>query len=656
MLSPIAIDYECFYSTRLKYGLRTMIAEQYCSHELFDCYLVSVSDGKTCWAGDPKDLNWSALAGRVWVSHNRRFDNTVHNELIRRKLIPDVQPVEWCCSANLAVYLCNRRALKDSYEFLVGGYVSKDYRKLTDGKNWPQDYTAEEQAQIKAAGIQDANAAWTLWDKFSDQWPEVERRLSTLTINQGMRGVFIDREKLDQYIYQSHEMRGNTEAVIPWIKDTDDGWDEFDTKPTSTKCIAEQCRRIGIPCPPVKSDDEEAYEAWEQQYGPQHPWIAAVGAWRSINKLYKTFLVVKERLRADGTLPFSLKYFGAHTGRWAGDARVNMQNMRKKPIVCNERGLLETDNKRVDLALDTAEETGKMPDWVRYVIDFRSLILPRPGKKMIVSDLSQIEPRVLAWLIGDSEFLKNVAAGDSPYTSHARTSMGFTGVMDKKSDLYKLCKARVLGLGYGCGWEKFIQVAWDLARLDITEDDPEFIEEALPFSDKVNMVSGYGATSKKIVAEFREQNPRITGLWKQLGDAFKSSVGDDFRMQLPNGRKMRYEKVRASVRIEKDPKTGKPVRKSVFTANTDGRWKPFYGGKLTENLVQATARDVFAEQLLPMEDRGWKVLFTSHDEAILEVDPSVTAADVERAMSRAPEWMPGLPVSAEAKEVVAYCK
>ena len=657
-MSVVSVDFETFFSKKLKYGLVQMIPEQYCAHELFDPYLLSVSDGQTCWSGSPRDFNWESLRGKTLLSHNSRFDRTVYAEMVRRGMAPAFAIAAWHCTANLTSFICNRRSLQESVEHLFGHRVSKDYRGVADGKHWPQDYTKEEQEQVLAAGRSDALWCWRLWEKYSPQWPQVERELSRITIDQGMRGVQIDRAKLDEYIWQTHEMRANTEKVIPWIAGAEDeSWDEFDTKPTSTKCIAEECRRSGIPCPPVKSSDEEGYEEWETLYGPKHPWIKAVSAWRSINKLYRTFVTVKERLRDDGTLPFSLKYFGGHTGRWSGDARVNMQNMRKRPIVCNEHGLLETDNKRVDRALDEAAETGKLPGWVRYVIDFRSIVIPRPGKKMIVSDLSQIEPRILAWLVGDWGFLQQVAAGDSPYVAHARASMGFTGeTMDKQSDLYKLAKARILALGYGCGWEKFIAMAWDLARYDVTQDDPEWIDEKQPFTDKVIRSPGYGSTSKRLVKEFRDQNPRITGLWRRMEDSFRSSVGDRFVATLPSGRQMRYEDVRASVKIEKDPNTGKPRRVNVFTADVGGKRKPFYGGKLVENVTQAAARDVFGEQLVRMDRLGWPILFTCHDEAVLEVDQSVTARDVEHEMAYCPEWLKGCPIAAEAKEVAHYLK
>jgi len=114
--------------------------------------------------------------------------------------------------------------------------------------------------------------------------------------------------------------------------------------------------------------------------------------------------------------------------------------------------------------------------------------------------------------------------------------------------------------------------------------------------------------------------------------------------------------VRAAVSIEKDPKTGKPVRKTAFTAEVGGRRKKFYGGKIVENITQATARDVFAEHVVRMADKGLASLFTVHDENVLEVDQSVTAKDIEHEMSYCPDWIKGLPVAAEAQEVSHYQK
>lgn len=654
----VAVDFETFYSSKLKYSVRTMIAEQYCRHHLFDAYCVSVCDGENTWAGHPKDLNWEALRGKTWVSHNAYFDQCVYDELVRQGVVPQIERKGWVCSANLTAYLCNRRALDQAVEHLYGVKLSKDARSDAKDKHWPQDFSPDEQKTMLEYARRDALWCWRLANDHYEKWPEHERQLSDLTIRQGREGVQIDRELLDRYLLQTHEMKLSAEAQIPWIRDAEDEeWEEFNAKPTSTKCIAEACRQAGIPACPVKSEDEEEYSLWESTYGPKNPWIYAVGAWRSINKLYKTLEKAKARLRADGTLPYGLKFFGSHTGRWAGDAGINFQNFRKKPILCNEHGLLEIDEKRIDLAADHKKETGEWPAWVKYAIDFRHLIIPRPGCRMITSDLSQIEPRVLAWLVGNKPLLEFVKTGMNIYEAFARANMGWTGGDLKKEspNTYALAKAQLLALGYQAGWQKFVVMAWDLARVDITKDDPEWVEET-DFNGKVTQVSGWGQNSQRVVKSFRESNPLTVGLWQRLDAGFKSSIGRDFVMTLPSGRRMTYRAVRADTRVEKDKKTGKPARRIVFTADVDGRRRIFYGGKLTENLVQATARDVFAHHLLRLEEAGFRILFTVHDEAIVEAPLDRTAEEVESVMSECPPWLPGCPISAEANVVEHYCK
>lgn len=670
-MAHVAIDFETFYSSKLKYSLRTSIAETYCRHNLFDPYMISASDGTTNWAGHPRDFNWNALDGQIVVAHNAYFEKSVIMEMERRGMIPPIlsRIKEFHCTSNLTAFLCNRRALDQAIEFLYSVRLSKESRSDANNKKW-EDFTPEARKSMLEYARRDSYWCWRIFQDHYVNWPTMERELSRITIDQGLRGTAINTDLLDTFICQSHEMKMNTEQQLPWMRDAIDdeeeieSWDDFNKKPTSTKCIAEQCRRSGIPCPPVKSDDEEGYQEWEDTYGPKHPWIHAVSAWRSVNKLYRTFEKVKQRVRSDGTAPFALKYFGAHTGRWSGDAGVNYQNMRKRPVLCNENGLMETNVLREEAALKQKKKTGQWPEWVRFAIDFRHLIIPRPGKKMITSDLSQIEPRVLAWLCRDTTALDLMAQGMSPYEAHARSTMGWTGGNLKEladsdaraADIYQLAKARVLALGYQAGWEKFIKMALDLVGMDITKDDPEWIEEPHPITGNIRQVSGYGLNSKRIVAEFREQNPKIKGMWEHLDSMFKRSIGGDFTMTLPSGRVMKYLKVRCEVRMEPDKETGKPKRKSVFTAEIGGKRKILYGGLLTENITQAVARDVFAQHMVNMDRRGWWNLFSVHDEAILEVDQDVTVKDVKAEMSRCPDWLPGCPVACDAKEVPHYLK
>jgi DNA polymerase len=252
-----------------------------------------------------------------------------------------------------------------------------------------------------------------------------------------------------------------------------------------------------------------------------------------------------------------------------------------------------------------------------------------------------------------------ISDGTAVYEAHARATMGWTGGVLRNEDpaQYALAKARVLALGYQAGWEKFITMAQTLAGLDITEGDPQW--EIPPEVDMMhpNGVPGYGMFARKCVTEFREQNPKIVSLWSALDAGFKGSVGGNYEIELPSGRMMRYEDIRCETRIEPDPKTKRPTRKSVYTANVGGKRVPFYGGKLAENITQAASRDVFAEHLLALDSTpGCDVLFSVHDEAVNEVDEGLTARDIEATMSVCPPWLEGCPIGAEAKEIEHYEK
>jgi DNA polymerase len=659
-MREISVDFETFYDTKQDYGIREMGAWGYVTDPRFDPYMISVCDGSECWAGHPKQFNWASLEGARVLSHNRYFDNLVYTEMVKRGLAAPVNFAEWQCTANLTAFLCNRRSLAESCEHLLKVTVDKGVRDEMNGKRWRFLPESRRGPWLEYAK-QDALRCWQLWDKFSGQWPEFERRLSNMTIEQGWRGVQIDGDLLDRQLIVAHDLLTRTEELLPWI--------EEGAKPASPKAIAEQCRRVGIPCPPTKTDDAEGFIEWETTYGPRFPWIKAVSARRSVNKMLSLLQTIKSRTRDDGTVPFALKYFGAHTGRWSGDGGHNMQNPRKEPIFQNEHGLMETDKKRIFDALAHREVTHKWPEWVKNTIDERALYHARPGKRFVIADLSQIEPRVLNWLAGNFEMLAEVEKGTSVYEAHARATMSWTDGNLKKENkkLYALAKARVLGLGYQCAWEKFIVVARVMAGIDITENDPQHIEvaslEDVPKGIKHTvtedgrvLVEGYGHFARQCVSEFRASNPQIVALWRRLDDAFKNNIGRDLEIELPSGRLMRYPRIRREVRVVPDDK-GKPQRQYVYTADIGGRRVPFYGGKLTENIVQATSRDVFGEHLLAVEDSGAaKVIFHAHDEGIYETDQECAKEAIVEIMSTTPKWLPGCPLGAEAVESLHYVK
>lgn len=675
MTPAVSVDFETFYKKN-EYDIKTLGASSYISDPRFDPYLISVSDGVDSWAGHPRDFNWDALDGRTLLSHNAGFDSRVYKEMVKRGMAPALKIPAWHCTANLSVYLCMRRDLLRAVEFLLGVTVDKSYRLDADGKTWDDMVAAGVGDKVKAAGRSDALRCHNLWTKYGHLWPERERKLSDITIRQGHRGCNIDYANLERQLHAAQTALIQAETVLPWMA--------AGKKPTSPKAVAEQCREAGIPAPPVKSrDGDEAYDEWAATYAPKYRWVKAYTDYRVINKYISTLETIKSRLMTDGAFPYDLLYFGAHTGRWSGSGGFNMQNMRKEPLLIDTDGWLVTDPVLLK-EFDTAQKKKKpLPGWVLHVLDIRSLFCPRPGMEMYAPDLSQIEPRVLAWVVGDHKMLASMARGESPYTAHARATMGWTGGDMKKEDKdgYALAKARVLGLGYQCAWEKFIAVAYIMAGLDITKDDPEWVQALNDNGDPCwnadgtpKLISGYGFTSKKIVKDYRDQNPLNVGLWKKLDEDFRGSVGGTFEMELPSGRVLRYPEVMRERKPVADPnRPGKWVHKWVTTAlafdqkrNAVVR-KPFYGGLLTENLIQAISRDVFGEKVIILDETaGTNVLWTVHDEAPLETQPmrdlyvdddgNTHSRELEEIMGRPVDWLPGCPLAAEAIRIPHYKK
>ncbi len=266
-----------------------------------------------------------------------------------------------------------------------------------------------------------------------------------------------------------------------------------------------------------------------------------------------------------------------------------------------------------------------LPREEQHGVNLRHLFVPAPGNKFVICDLSQIEARVLLYLAGDSRQLERIRKGENIYEVHARTTMGYSGEEQLKKaapQLYALSKARVLGLGYGCSGPRFRDLADSLAGVKLTE------EEAMM---QVN--------------DFRLSNPKIVRLWQILDQRLKMHANRHFELKLPSGRTILYRDVHSVY--------------GDWFATVQKRKSKLYGGKICENLVQATARDIFVEMLLEVDAAGYDIRLHVHDEIVIEVpegQAQKAADDIQKIMSTPPDWAPDLPLAAEYTIADHYCK
>jgi DNA polymerase len=596
-MNTYAIDFETYYDKET--SITTLGQWHYLRSPASDIYMVAIQGPDVDYVGCPKKAPWAKIDGHKWVAHNYSFDGAVI-ERLREQGCVQSKPVAWDCTANLSVAVGAPRNLLGASRELLDRHIDKDPRDKMHSKKWSDVENTEFGKEVLEYARQDAKACLGIYEKFSSDMLPAESELSRHTIEMGWRGIQVDQDAVSAGIKALQKVTWESENALPWI-------DETDGVVLSTKAFRRECAKAGIPWPTSLAENSEECALWESQYGEQVPFVGIMRDWRKANSLLAKLKVMQGRIKPDGTMSYGLKYMGAHTGRWSGDSKFNVQNLPRNEM---------------------------------FGVDLRGCIVPRPGKKFVICDLAQIEPRVLAWLSGNEGLLDAIRNGYGIYEAAAKNMGLWDGPKGtlKKTDapLYQLVKAMVLGLGYGAGAKKFALIAKMQYGIDMTET-------------KSNM----------IVNDFRTRNQPILDLWRKLeGDFQKAKVDKQFEVGLPSGRVLTYRNIMSQwPDKQKYDKSGK-ARKSAWTARVErgGPQIPFYGGKLCENLVQAVARDVMGAAVLRLEKAGCPVVMHIHDEAVCEVDNSVPAGEIERLMSVCPEWLDGCPIGAEATDAVRYKK
>lgn len=359
----------------------------------------------------------------------------------------------------------------------------------------------------------------------------------------------------------------------------------------------------------------------------------------------KKYNAIEAAVCADGRCRGLLQFYGANrTGRWAGRL-VQVQNLPRtytNPLPLARDLIKRKETTKLRMLY------GSVPDTLSQMI--RTSLVAAPGHTFIDADFSSIEARVLAWLTGEEWKLEVFRTHGKIYEASASMMFGVPIELIKKGnpeyELRQRGKVAELGLGYGMGASKFRDTAERQYGVIFTEEE-----------------------AQDIVNRWRDANKRIRDFWYKLDAAAVTviktgaSVGvnnlvlarevdpanglDFMTIRLPNGRKLYYAHPHLGVN-----KWGGDSIAFKGMDQTTKKWKSVetYGAKLTENVVQAIARDCLADAVERVNAMGYKVVFHVHDEIVIEFPGKAMQNDLDRVaaiMSQPMQWAPDLPLGAD---------
>ncbi|NQP57745.1 DNA polymerase [Streptococcus suis] len=349
----------------------------------------------------------------------------------------------------------------------------------------------------------------------------------------------------------------------------------------------------------------------------------------------KKYEAMERAMCSDGRVHGLLQFYGAsRTGRWAGRV-VQVQNLARNYLkdLDDARNYVKArDIEAVEILYDSLNDTLKQL--------VRTAFVAEGDKEFYVSDFSAIEARVIAWYAKEQWRLEVFSTHGKIYEASA-SQMFHIPIEDVDKELRQKGKIAELALGYQGGPGALKQMG--ALEMGVAEDELQ-----------------------SLVDDWRRANPGIVQFWKDVQTAavkalrtraviklgrlrFKYSKGF-LLIQLPSGRQLAY----ARAKLE----DGDYGPKLTYEGQGDKAYftkQETYGGKLVENIVQATARDILAEAILRLEKNGYPVVFHVHDECIVEAS-GTTIETINELMAQAPDWADGLPLNSEGYVTKYYKK
>jgi len=597
----ITIDFETYYDR--EFSLSKMTTEEYVRDDNFEVIGVGikVDDAETEWFSGTYSETMHFLGKFKWseafvLAHNTMFDGAI----LTWKF--GIKPMAWLDT------LCMARAIDNE--------VSNSLAKLADRLGVGQkgnevimamgkrrvNFTPEELAQYGKYCCNDVDLCYNIYNILKQNYKLKELKLIDLTLKMFTDPVLqLDLPLLEQHL---GEVKHRKEALIQ------KAMSDRETLMSNQK-FAEKLKELGV-LPPTKispttgkvalalakSDDGFKALAEHPNEEVQALVAARLGAKSTLEETRtERFISIAKR----GSLPVPLRYYAAHTGRWGGDDKLNLQNLPRK---------------------------SKLKD----------AIVPPDGYVLIDADSSQIEARTIAWLSGQTDLVDSFESGEDVYKIMA------CRIYHKSFDNINAAerfvgKTTILGAGYGMGWKKF-QLQLKTFGVEVGDN-----------------------FCKHIINTYRDVYPRIPDLWMQAERCLDALASEDLKtanfgtqpqtvsllpgvgFDLPSGLPLKYMNLR--VIEEQNPKSG--VWEKHYIYDTRKGTTKIYGGKVVENICQAVARCVVGEQMLRIAKR-YKVVLTVHDAVacIAKKEEAEEAKEyVTECMKWRPKWAETLPLSCE---------
>jgi len=595
----ITVDFETYYSQ--EFSLTKLTTEEYVRDRRFEVIgvAVKINNEPTEWASGTHEQIQTFLDTFNWgdsmvVAHNTMFDGSIMNWKF------DINPRIW------ADTMCMSRALRGvevSHSLKATairyGLGIKGTEVLAAKGKQREDFTTQELGRYGDYCINDVELTHKIFKKLVKNFPTKELRVIDATLRMFIDAVLdLDLGLLEEHL-ENVKVRKDKLLLEANVTKKD---------LMSNDKFAELLKGLGV-VPPTKISAKTGKEAFafaktdeglKELETHEDDRVQTLVAARLGNKstLEETraqrFIDIAKR----GTLPVPIRYYAAHTGRWGGSDKINLQNLPSRGV------------------------NGKV---------LKSSICAPDGYKLIDCDSSQIEARVLAWLAGQDDLTEAFANGEDVYKQMATKIYG-EDEADITKDQRFVGKTTILGAGYGMGAVRFKD---QLATFGFDME----LDEA-----------------RRVIQVYRGSNWKITHLWRQAQHVLKCMYNHDgaelgrqgalsildgvYAIKLPSGLYLRY----GDLQVQQEERG---LQYSYLTR--EGR-KNIYGGKVVENVCQAIARCIIAEQMLKIP-KQYKVVLTVHDSIVCcvpETEVSEAQLSIEESMRWVPDWATGLPLDCES--------